>query len=319
MHALYKTVPNWDGIAVAQDLAKLLTNDLNIANYSTSCDKASTQIIANTAANNWTMYDANVGTGSYMLSSVEANGVAVKYLRITGTISAITFSHYLSWNPVTHTGVMASGPTSSFEGLTTNSAPTSVVVWQASTYIVMQAGNSGAWYRPNIVAGEVDRNSTFTDYYSTATNSAMVMCMRNYNGYGSGNSTDYNYGYTWTYGYNSGSSVWNTSYMYVNVITIQGPSGGYYNSQCAVNPIRNIDNTTNGLLVIPTYLATWMSYIDGVQFLGTLKDILTIHPPVVNVSNLDEVIINSINYCIVYETAVGAFAGQRTAFLVPKQ
>lgn len=311
MYALYKANANWDGTAVVSDLVKLLTNDLNIANYSTSCDKLTTQIIVNTAPNNWTLYDGAAGAYSYVLASTEANGVAVKYLRITGSTTGITFQTYTAWNPVTHTGTNPGQNSNSFDGFNGNNASSlTILLWQSSTYLIAQVGVSGSWRYPIIWSGELDRNSTFTDFWSVSTNPISFSGLAVFHSY---SNTEFTYAnMTWAKAYYSSAYSTNAGQR-IMPLSIIGPT--QYQSFLPSNFARNIDDTNNGLLITPLYVA-----IGGSGFTlmmgGIVKDILFISFPVAGVNPLDEIIINGTTYVVLLNNSVGS---TRSGLLVPKQ
>ena len=105
------TVPN-----MAADMAKLLSG-VAIADLSADCDKATTQIIANSIPSNWTVVDlisTNDSTGSAVIRSLNADGVTYKYVQIgpsmdnnaTTTVAYATgLTVYEDWNTSTHIGV----------------------------------------------------------------------------------------------------------------------------------------------------------------------------------------------------------------------
>ncbi len=303
MHALYKTTANWDGTAIAQDLAKLLTNDLNFSGYSTSCDKSGSYIITNIVSGGWSMWDASAGLYTYVITSTEANGTTPKYLRIVGSASSVTITAFGTWNPVTHTGTNATSGVSIY-GLSVNANISTIVLWQTSAYIAIQVNSGGTWQMPGIWGCELDRSTTFTDYHADNSNSVSTIA-----GLGPAIGT-----------YNN--SPWGRMYGRTLSTTLTLETGEFYITALALtgsgssNAIaRNIDDSIGPYIISPTYIAGGGVYNPsltdyGSQMMGTLRDILTC-PYTGLLAPLDEVGINGTLYSILrYES--------KCAFLVPK-
>lgn len=86
------------------DVCKLLTGTA-IASLSASCDKVNSEMYAQSAENNWTVFDVLAGTGGQVLRSLNTDGTSYKYLHLYYASSVLRASIYESWNATTHVGL----------------------------------------------------------------------------------------------------------------------------------------------------------------------------------------------------------------------
>lgn len=85
------------------DICNLLTN-MAIAGLSASCDKVNSVMMAQSATNNWEMYDAAASASAKVLRSLNEDGTTYKYAHISFASSILTLTTYESWNAATHVG-----------------------------------------------------------------------------------------------------------------------------------------------------------------------------------------------------------------------
>lgn len=311
MYFKYHFNANITAAQLAADLVAIITGTTNPNSLGAGCNKEFSELVANTKATNWTMFDNN-SPNAPVVKSLNADGTSYKYVKIDVTITEVNLIGYESWNAATHVGAnLAYGggyASSSFSAITNPTVGVSgslgILVTDKFITIVRNVANGtnfGGVY-------EFDRQSSSLNNTYPCTVSI-------------GSSADFN---------TTGNS--NTTYMGICRIKNPAAAGDLIsvnivgNVHQIINPdgYGNIEfSQTTGALGIDNALhLTTFPIILGYSaksghftMLGTvLGDILTIPNTTIVFSNLDETVINSKTYMM-----IRANRDDQTVLLIPKE
>lgn len=307
MHAVYKTTNTWTMAQAVADISMLCSGTTDINSLSASCDKTQTSIVANTVPADWTLYDATPTTISgqsiynmQVLSRQGSRDNLTKYLGVYqySTNSYLGLIPMTSWNNTTHTG------TDVYGGYTTrtltNTVPTTFYIWVTPSYIIIHPYQSSA-FSGTIMSLELNRSElvNYSNWWAESNGKSIgitAICSSSY-------------------------STFSTHIPVIKNPTTTGNTVGaitgtiYRSIDTATYPQRNINETTNGVIMASHYVTV------ADMYLGTINDLTYIvNYNAATMNTLDEFTYNGKTYQIIKSTYNNpTIVNSFTYWAVPKE